>query len=48
LETIIHIAINGSAADGRRQSEIIDNCNTLDDLNECLKEKGLLTDLLIE
>jgi hypothetical protein len=48
LETIIHIAINGSAADGRRQSEIINTCKTLGDLNECLKQKGLLTDLLIE
>jgi hypothetical protein len=42
LETIIHIAINGGAADGRRQSEIINTCKTLDDLNEYLKEKGLL------
>jgi hypothetical protein len=42
LETIIYIAINGGAADGRRQSEIINKCETLDDLNECLKEKNLL------
>jgi hypothetical protein len=41
LETIIKIAINGGAAEGRRHPEMIRTCKTLDDLNECLKEKGI-------
>jgi hypothetical protein len=41
LETIINIAINGGAAEERRHSEMIRTCKTLDDLNECLKEKGI-------
>jgi hypothetical protein len=40
LETIIKIAINGGAAEERRHSEMIRTCKTLDDLNECLNEKG--------
>ncbi len=41
LETIINIAINGSAAEERRHSQMIRTCKTLDDLNECLKEKSI-------
>jgi hypothetical protein len=40
LETIINIANNGGAAEEYRHSEIR-TCKTLDDLNECLKEKGI-------
>lgn len=39
-EVILRLASAGAAADGRRRTEEIQACRTLDDLNEQLKKEG--------